>query len=59
MCIFFPSYDNVENANCRSYFTVAGQADFDTLSSTLNDRKAAMLENAITCLVSDTASEKH
>lgn len=45
------SNQDVERANCRSYFTALGVADFSVASSILN-KNALLLSEAKDCLVS-------
>ncbi|CAB1341769.1 unnamed protein product [Coregonus sp. 'balchen'] len=48
--LLYYSYTNIQQTNCRSYFTETGRADFSVLSSTLDGRKVELLNNAKKCL---------
>lgn len=45
------SYEKVAKANCRSYFSSVGTADYSVLSSVL-DKQTTLFNNARDCLVS-------
>ncbi|XP_056308517.1 uncharacterized protein LOC130220162 isoform X2 [Danio aesculapii] len=47
--LLYYSYENVQQVNCRSYFSAVGQADFSVLSGVLN-KPAALFANARSCL---------
>lgn len=51
-------YSNVERADCRSYFSALGSADFSVASSILN-KDSLLLGEARTCLVSTIFCHKN
>ncbi|XP_036408733.1 uncharacterized protein mslna [Megalops cyprinoides] len=48
--LLYYNYAKVQLENCRSYFTEAGNANFNVLSSVLSSRKTILLNNAKSCL---------
>ncbi|XP_062388973.1 uncharacterized protein mslna [Sardina pilchardus] len=49
MLLYF-NYADIPQANCKSYFTEAGNADFTVLTRALRGRRARLLNNARQCL---------
>ncbi|KAI1884665.1 hypothetical protein AGOR_G00228760 [Albula goreensis] len=48
--LLYYNYQDVEQANCKSYFTATGYSNFNVLSAALNGKKAVLLDNARKCL---------
>ncbi|KAG9333284.1 hypothetical protein JZ751_012871, partial [Albula glossodonta] len=48
--LLYYNYQDVEQANCKSYFTATGYSNFNVLSAALNGKKAVLLDNAKKCL---------
>ncbi|XP_052402541.1 uncharacterized protein LOC127949398 [Carassius gibelio] len=56
--LLYYNYEKVEEANCRSYFSAVGTADFSVLSSVL-DKQKTLFNNAQSCLgISDQRLSK-
>uniref|UniRef100_A0A8C1E097 Si:ch211-188p14.4 n=1 Tax=Cyprinus carpio carpio TaxID=630221 RepID=A0A8C1E097_CYPCA len=47
--LLYYNYEKVEEANCRSYFSAVGTADYSVLSSVL-DKQKTLFNNAQSCL---------
>ncbi|XP_030645603.1 mesothelin-like protein [Chanos chanos] len=58
--LLYYDYANVQQANCREYFNQTGHADFSIFSTTLDGRKAILLNGARNCLgITGTAINKN